>query len=403
MERQLSETIKSAKGEWKRLVIEFYRIHNPLKIKDVDAILEEYEGAEAELYSSLIEKYQRKPSESSGGGIGSPPRTPPEVVLQAHTSMVSQSTAATEGLRKRMSLLRLEYPEEDEGSLGIKAVEQQRVWRNAIISFYIKHQPSKLANINEIFQECDGEEEMLYELLEAKYKGKGKVGLQTTHDGFEKRKVVCDKGTQCDAAISGVSVSATPLTNSMDITAGELVALEDVGDQLEWSLLVMLEQGERVRSILSNLPQPLPSSITAPAAEKLGVLHRESMSLRTLLSTHFAGTVTVPDVSLSFPPPPRIGVPERVASMSPPPYPYPVQVTTPTLPVAMGMQHSPPRSSAYRTASATPASISPSKLLSPPAPLPATVNVNTRALLEAVATLQSKGVTFPSASPSIAI
>ncbi|KAJ9457993.1 hypothetical protein DIPPA_11277, partial [Diplonema papillatum] len=326
----------SHRGDWRRILVEFYQMYNPIKIRDIDTILDEFEGSEAELLQSLLHKYnvppgafldeahrllamRQQPSpaafpESVGtdflaGGAGSMPQTPD--IFDPHVT-----PTMTPGLQKRIQRLQHHAPQIDEGTLVMQAVVQQRIWRNAIIQFYQRHQPAKLANIHEIFQECDGDEEMLYELLESKYKQAR--AAQDARPGTVIKTPVAqppatasslrpkpspaqrvDKGVQCDPKRRGIVVSNAPLTHSMDVSSGEILGLPDIPDQLEWSLLVVLEQEERVRSIMSGLlgisvlpdttnPLTIPmTDAVSRVLESLDRIHKDAMSLRVVFDQLF--------------------------------------------------------------------------------------------------------------------
>ena len=305
----------------------------------------------------------------------------------------------SDGLQQRVARLRRTHPEAVESDLVVTAVHQQRVWRNAIIAFYQKHQPDKLANIHEIFSECNGEEEMLYEILEAKYlhgasyrhaSATAATSSTTSQSMQASVQSTTSRGSQCDAR-RGITVSTAPLTQSMEVTGGELIALEDVGDQIEWSLLVMLEQEERVRRLMSGLlvesdrSSEVVAAVCKASSDRLDGIHTDAMALRLIFDKHFSDTCTeVPSLDVVAP---NITLPTPIAldglalrieddaspPVSPPAYPHPQRGNT----------------------VASSASLSTGRM-SPPAPLPAQVAVSTAALMEAVASLKQKGINLPS-------
>ena len=396
----------------------------------------------------------------------------------------------SEGLKSRVDKLRATYPNAEEGDLVVTAVHQQRVWRNAIITFYQKYCPAKLANIHEIFAECNGEEEMLYEILEAKYLHKVDYApskpvseaasaaarvqrqpssvppasvvsaaaaaavapsLSSRRNSFARDDAAkptplpprgVDRGSQCDAR-RGITVSNAPLTQSMEITGGELVALEDVGDQIEWSLLVMMEQEERIRRLMSGLlvdtdhHTAAVASVCKVSCDRLDGVHADVMALRAVFEKYFSDQEGLADElppveslvppPLSLPTPPAIerpASPQHPAANPPPPMHAPLSgvhkyvdvdavvsglvnhhaqqakaaVDPSCSPPVSPPPFPPPRT---RSTSFTPhlssASHSTSQMgrMSPPAPLPQGMPSNAAALLEAVQALQQKGIVLP--------
>eukprot|EP01061_Rhynchopus_euleeides_P011976 TRINITY_DN21581_c0_g1_i1.p1 TRINITY_DN21581_c0_g1~~TRINITY_DN21581_c0_g1_i1.p1 ORF type:complete len:508 (+),score=17.67 TRINITY_DN21581_c0_g1_i1:65-1525(+) len=315
------------------------------------------------------------------------------VLMSGDRSSLVLPPVLSPGLQQRVERLRRAHPGASDNDLFVTAVHQQRTWRNAIISFYQRHQPEKLGNIHEIFAECNGEEEMLYEILEAKYlhnvpypaeKPPQAAAEKETlvHSSTQVVQPSAERGTQCDAK-RGITVSTAPLTQSMEITGGELVALEDVGDQIEWSLLVVLEQEERVRRLMCGLlvdnaeRSDSVARLCKAASDRLDGIHTDTAALRLIFDKYFSESSTeAPSVDIA----PPFGLPTPIAleslyharharddspPVSPPPYPPPRHGTS--------VSQSTGR-------------------MSPPAPLP---HVSTAALLEAVSTLQRKGVNLP--------
>ena len=420
----------NSKAEWRAIVIKFYETYNPEKLKDVDVIMKEFDGRyaavllrdgentsvmmihtkkkknkkkknrESELLQELVNKYNVRtqvvvnevsehsptPSIASQHFIGN--STIGSIPQQRVSVLSDRSSVASDGLRTRLHRLRQHHPHADEGELMISAVEQQRSWRNAIIRFYQEHQPSKLTSINDIFNECDGEEEALYNLIVSKYKSTSNLSTKQ-HNTIPQQTQVRNAVTQCmGSATSQMVLPTTPLTTQLDITGGEVVGIDDIGDQLEWSVLVVLEQEERMRGILSKISQKGGDPrILKETADRLMNINREANAIRKLFDSQVEQPPP-PVVISSLPPPPIIGgggYRDR-ASTSPP------MVTPSSFAVPLGAA-----SPFVRRRSESSSPSLQRHLISPPAPLPSdTLGVNTQALIDAVSALQKKGVTMPS-------
>eukprot|EP01060_Flectonema_neradi_P011211 TRINITY_DN18312_c0_g1_i1.p1 TRINITY_DN18312_c0_g1~~TRINITY_DN18312_c0_g1_i1.p1 ORF type:complete len:416 (+),score=75.11 TRINITY_DN18312_c0_g1_i1:53-1300(+) len=389
-------------AEWKAMVIRFYETYNPEKLKDVDEIMAEFEGREVELFQELVNKYNvytqvvvnevsdtPPASHTLSNSAGQSWNAGPPAFSERSSS---RGSAMSDGLRSRLLRLKQQNPHSDEGELMIAAAEQQRSWRNAIIKFYQEYQPSKLANISEIFNECDGEEELLYNLIVSKYKKS--VANNPPKSQLAAPKAQRNAVTQCNPTGNNVTLPTTPLTTQLDITGGEIVGVEDINDQLEWSVLVVLEQEERMRGILSKLTlKGGDPHLIKETSERLLSIQKEANAIRKLFDargTPVTPSKTVTISSGSLPPPPVIGsgignFRDR-ASTSPP------MATPSSFAVPLGTSTPFVR---RRSVSSSPSLQR--HLISPPAPLPTnTLGVNTQALIDAVSALQKKGVTMPS-------
>eukprot|EP01063_Lacrimia_lanifica_P030172 TRINITY_DN4753_c0_g1_i3.p1 TRINITY_DN4753_c0_g1~~TRINITY_DN4753_c0_g1_i3.p1 ORF type:complete len:1075 (+),score=201.47 TRINITY_DN4753_c0_g1_i3:3-3227(+) len=160
--------------DWHALLAQFYRVHNPEKVGDVGRILAEYSGREEELFMTLRAKYEPRAVEMDAVGMGFTEAicqtvAPAAVSGREGERELAHYVMATRGIKRRVTRLRVAHPEASEEELLVMAEEDQGAWRNAIARFYRCHAPEKLPDLPQILQECAGEEEALYDLLEMKY------------------------------------------------------------------------------------------------------------------------------------------------------------------------------------------------------------------------------------------
>lgn len=113
--------------QWRELVTQIYRDHNPAKLGDVEALLTKYRGRERTLYLGICEKYKLTPT----------------FELQPPASAMA----------------------------GLSPADEKRVkkFRDLICDVYKEHNPSKLSDVDGLLLKYRGREELVYRGICEKY------------------------------------------------------------------------------------------------------------------------------------------------------------------------------------------------------------------------------------------
>ena len=117
----------SGGGAFRARVVAFYNQYNPSKVDTIDSIMAQYEGRESQLIDQLVKKYGPEPA--SGPAPSGPAAS--AAAVQPSTIPVSP--------------------------------------RDAVVALYMKHDPSKLSNVDRLLTKYSGREDELVKALTEKY------------------------------------------------------------------------------------------------------------------------------------------------------------------------------------------------------------------------------------------
>ncbi|CAE8720153.1 unnamed protein product [Polarella glacialis] len=168
-------------GNYRGLILDVYRQHNPSKIGDVDAMFAKYEdqidkvqdldqfiqrtGERLQnLYEALCKKYGLVPGQSSPQQARSP---------EAAEAESSAGGAADGGMATRLA-------SSDSAATGNP--RPVSAYRTAIVAVYEEHNPDKLGSVDGLLDKFKGREEMLYRSVCQKYNVEPAASLLTDDD-----------------------------------------------------------------------------------------------------------------------------------------------------------------------------------------------------------------------------
>jgi hypothetical protein len=143
-------------------LIRFYTKYQPDKLNNVQKALETFKGREEAMFETLVQKYGPEPPEevavAEANGPASPPQSPglesPSLVVAGASAPFSPTSG---GLPPSDGSLPSEMP------VGTD-------FRNRLIRFYMRHQPSKtLSDVDKALSQFNGREETMFEILVKKY------------------------------------------------------------------------------------------------------------------------------------------------------------------------------------------------------------------------------------------
>eukprot|EP00755_Sulcionema_specki_P022395 Sspe_Gene.76405::Locus_47734_Transcript_1_1_Confidence_1.000_Length_3643::g.76405::m.76405 len=122
----------------------FYTIYNPARLEMVDDALQQYEGREEVLFSSLVKKYGPEPNEDGTAAEGTPVRTRGVSVMAARRARHEDSSMESVG-------------------------DSQQMYRDRLVRFYQAWNETKLPSVDQTLERYKGREEELFRQLVAKY------------------------------------------------------------------------------------------------------------------------------------------------------------------------------------------------------------------------------------------
>ena len=198
---QAEGTPLAKKGGCRERLVAIYEVHNPSKVKDVNKLLNKFKGREEELFSKVTEKYKldlKAEQEDATPALKSSERNDPtktirltdaelttkveevDMILEAYEG---QSDAVYQGLLDQNDLT--DQQEAKTGSDGtvprektpdnldtVSGSPQQQSpegctesYKESLIAFYTKHNPTKLSQVDQILEAYRGNEEDLKKLV----------------------------------------------------------------------------------------------------------------------------------------------------------------------------------------------------------------------------------------------
>eukprot|EP00759_Apiculatamorpha_spiralis_P041657 PhF_6_TR40209/c0_g1_i2/m.59706 len=183
-------------GPMARRVIRYYAYHNPEKLSEVHLALAHFAGREEELFENLTKKYGAEPpaevlipydfvnivKEQFVLGIRIEDAEASMAELSHHLSdagrrafqqKIDAIRSSRESTRIRMGVVAAEFARRCDSLLYPQG---KKNYRDRLIDFYAKHNPSKLNDVDQTLEHFAGREEEMFQLLQERY-GKTKTPL----------------------------------------------------------------------------------------------------------------------------------------------------------------------------------------------------------------------------------
>jgi hypothetical protein len=161
-------------ASYREQLLHFYRLYNPERVGDIDAILEQYRGREPALFRKLYKKYCKEPGPDTMGGA---PTIGRDAAAAADESAMAAQEIDHASVRHLMAATSLERTAElDEFVRSFKGTDAELAWalrsycRGATASPSVSK--SKRGVVNEQLLALEKRSAMLHVELETEYAGK---------------------------------------------------------------------------------------------------------------------------------------------------------------------------------------------------------------------------------------
>jgi len=164
---------KSMKIDYRTTLIEFYKLKNPEKTKNVDSLLERCKGKEDELLRQIEKAYKLE-----------------QLPTLTYLSMEDEMTADN-------------YNE----STALK----ENPHRTVLVDFYAKHNPEKVKDVDTILKKYEGREAKLFELIEKSYN----VSIAGDNSSHRQQLAKMKAGSNSHLAGSNSHLASVPETEAL--------------------------------------------------------------------------------------------------------------------------------------------------------------------------------------------